>query len=288
MISVVLPTYNRTKTLGRAIESVLAQSYKDIELIVVDDASTDNTESLVSEYSDSRIRYIRLQENSGSCAARNAGIIAAKGEYVAFQDSDDYWRPDKLSIQLEAFSNSKADICFSRYLRHSLDDEVLETIPLVASGLLSRKTLVSDALVGTPTLIVRKRVLDEYRFDPNIKRFQDFEWIVRASKDYSVFMCDEILVDIFLQDDSITRSGWQNATDSLNYILCKAETDHFLTSDLESFLLSSMAQCNAMLGKPFRALSWRSFLAAPSFKRLIKALLCQIGIMPLLWKSRKG
>jgi len=96
MISVIMPTYNRARTLKRAIDSVLAQTYSDIELIVVDDCSTDNTKDIVDKYSDERLRYVRLKKNSGACVARNVGIEKAKGEYIAFQDSDDYWEKEKI------------------------------------------------------------------------------------------------------------------------------------------------------------------------------------------------
>lgn len=88
MISVVLPAYNRRNTVRKAVESVLNQTERDIECIVVDDASTDDTAGVLTEISDSRLRIIRLTENSGACHARNVGVQAAKGEYIAFQDSD--------------------------------------------------------------------------------------------------------------------------------------------------------------------------------------------------------
>ena len=85
MISVVLPAYNRRNTVRKAVESVLNQTERDIECIVVDDASTDDTAGVLTEISDSRLRIIRPTENSGACHARNVGVQAAKGEYIAFQ-----------------------------------------------------------------------------------------------------------------------------------------------------------------------------------------------------------
>ena len=86
MISVIIPTYNRAGTLLAAAQSVLQQTYRDIELIIVDDGSTDDTSKVVSALQDGRVRYIPLGKNRGACAARNRGIDEAKGEYIAFQD----------------------------------------------------------------------------------------------------------------------------------------------------------------------------------------------------------
>jgi glycosyltransferase involved in cell wall biosynthesis len=99
-VSVIIPTYNRAEYVTQAIESVLAQTYTDYEIIVVDDGSTDNTKDVLSPYID-RIRYI-YQKNAGASAARNQGIKAAKGDWVAFLDSDDEWLPEKLAVQIRA------------------------------------------------------------------------------------------------------------------------------------------------------------------------------------------
>jgi glycosyltransferase involved in cell wall biosynthesis len=89
LVTVIIPTYNRARLLGRAIDSVLAQIFTDFELIIVDDGSVDNTRQLVLGYADQRIRYLRHERNQGANAARNTGVRAATGKYVAFLDSDD-------------------------------------------------------------------------------------------------------------------------------------------------------------------------------------------------------
>ncbi|MFC6990634.1 glycosyltransferase family 2 protein [Haladaptatus sp. GCM10025707] len=92
-VSVVIPTYNRSEEVTHAIDSVLAQTYDDFELLVVDDGSTDDTEEVVTSYDDDRVKFIEHEENQGAPAARNTGIEHAEGEYVAFLDSDDEWLP---------------------------------------------------------------------------------------------------------------------------------------------------------------------------------------------------
>ncbi len=109
-VSVILPTYNRAHLIKRAIQSVLDQTYQNFEIIVVDDGSTDNTEEQVRSFNNPKIRYIRYNENKGAAFARNAGIKASRGDYIAFQDSDDEWFPHKLQRQMEAFKNASPEV----------------------------------------------------------------------------------------------------------------------------------------------------------------------------------
>lgn len=100
-VSVILPVYNRSASLADSMRSVLDQSYRDLELIVVDDASTEDLRPIVESLGDARVRYIRRERNGGASAARNTGLAAATGRFIAFQDSDDLWLPNKLKMQME-------------------------------------------------------------------------------------------------------------------------------------------------------------------------------------------
>ena len=119
VVSIVLPTYNRAALLGRAIRSVLKQSYTDFELLVIDDGSTDQSSNVVAGFRDRRIKYISLEHNTGAGAARNVGIRIAKGKFLAFQDSDDEWMPSKLVKQMSAFERGsvRLGIVYSDMLR---------------------------------------------------------------------------------------------------------------------------------------------------------------------------
>ena len=128
-VSVIIPTYNREATLKRAVESVLNQTYTDFELIIVDDGSTDNTRQLVENIHDDRITYYYVKINSGAAAARNYGIERAEGEYIAFQDSDDYWHSDKLEKQMKVME-SNPDIGFVYHIiKYNLKDDLCLIIP---------------------------------------------------------------------------------------------------------------------------------------------------------------
>ena len=109
-VSVILPVYNREKSLEYAMRSVLDQSYKDLELIVVDDASTIDLQPIVESFDDPRVKYIRQEENGGASVARNTGLAAAQGKYIAFQDSDDLWLPNKLQMQLDLLESLGPDV----------------------------------------------------------------------------------------------------------------------------------------------------------------------------------
>ena len=112
LISVVIPTYNRKDKLPACIASVLAQTYPDLEVIVVDDASTDGTELLFDCNIDPRVHYVRYGDNRGACYARNLGAQRAHGSILAFQDSDDLWHPDKLQKQYDLLTATGADLCY--------------------------------------------------------------------------------------------------------------------------------------------------------------------------------
>src|ERR1051325_11615249 len=120
LVSTIIPTYNRDELIGRSVQSVLSQTYQLLEVIVVDDASTDDTRDRIEtlQQVDPRIQYVRHERNRGAQAARNTGIQAAKGEFIAFLDSDNEWLPQKLERQMPLFSH-KADSPAAVYCAYS-------------------------------------------------------------------------------------------------------------------------------------------------------------------------
>lgn len=147
LVSVVIPTYNRIKTLPNTIKSVLNQTYKNWELIVVDDLSTDNTEELMKYFSnnDSRIKYFKNKNKKGPSGARNCGIQNSSGKYIAFLDSDDEWVPNHLFDSIKALIEENQDVCFS--LWYERDD----------------KGNISKVLSAEDDMVRLKKVIDEYK-----------------------------------------------------------------------------------------------------------------------------
>lgn len=204
MVSVIIPSYNREKTIERAVMSVLNQTYKDLELIVVDDCSKDNTVEVLKSIKDDRLKIIRLEKNSGACVARNVGIENAQGDYIAFQDSDDEWLLDKLEKQMAIFEKVKVDLVFCAFNRFGLGEDL--TYPELPEGIVERKVLLEDSRISTQTLIGKKECFENVKFDPEMPRLQDYDITIRLSKKYSIYFVNEPLVNMYVQNDSISIS----------------------------------------------------------------------------------
>ena len=201
LVSVIIPTFNRESTLKDSINSVLNQTYKDIEVILVDDGSTDNTKQIVSEINDERLKYY-YKENAGACAARNDGVKFARGKYIAFHDSDDIWHASKLEKQVKKIKEEKCDLVFCKSLR---DDGNKKTpIPKrIPEGTVSKRDDIFG--VGTQTLCGKAEVFKENKFDASFPRLQELEWLYRTLNKYTVYCIDEGLVEYAINEDSISN-----------------------------------------------------------------------------------
>lgn len=190
-VSIILPTYNRAHLVGRSIQSILVQSYEDFELIVVDDASSDNTKEVVKGMHDPRIRYITYQVNRGASYARNVGIKEAKGIYIAFQDSDDEWMTQKLEKQMEIFVTAPDDVgvvyCDMIKINEKESRERYWHSPLVIDGrLIHPETLdYQVARLGIVSAIIKKECFETIGlFDESMSKYEDLDLFIRLSKKY--------------------------------------------------------------------------------------------------------
>jgi GalNAc5-diNAcBac-PP-undecaprenol beta-1,3-glucosyltransferase len=185
LVSVVIPTYNRAGLVGEAIESVRQQSYRNLEIIVVDDGSPDNTENVVRSVPDQRIRYLRHKKNKGLPAGRNTGIKAAKGEYIAFLDDDDRWREDKLERQISAVNNYDAVLCTAvsngRPLR-------VHKRPSISLDDLRRGSF------DPSSLLAKSSVLKELLFDESLRQGEDWDAFIRIAQRYQIGWVPEPLL----------------------------------------------------------------------------------------------
>jgi glycosyltransferase involved in cell wall biosynthesis len=187
-VSVIIPTYNRGHMVGRAIRSVLSQTFEDLELIIVDDGSRDKTDEVVDRFRDPRIRYIRHHTNRGAQAARNTGIDAARGDYVSFLDSDDEWLPEKLRRQVEVFRTNPHNLDNLGVVLTGGQHVQLETgarsRPVIYEcyGDVYREVFLRQVQAQMPAL-VRKDVLQRAgHYDESLPAAQDWDMLVRLAE----------------------------------------------------------------------------------------------------------
>lgn len=183
MVSVILPTYNRAYILKRAIDSVLAQTYPNFELIVIDDGSTDNTMELLSHYHDPRLVVLAPGKRGGAAAARNRGIEVAKGDYVAFQDSDDEWFLEKLDRQvthIESYPDASVSVCGSLCVPVEVN-----AVGYRGADILRRVGAFMTLMrygnqFSTPAWLIRRSKLDQVGpFDESFLTWEDWELSMR-------------------------------------------------------------------------------------------------------------
>lgn len=197
-VSVVIPVFNREDEIGNAIESVFKQTYDNLEIIVVDDASTDRTPLVVQEHNRSNLRFFRHDHNRGAAEARNTGIENSAGEFIAFLDSDDRWHSEKIEKQLNVFRASDDRVGLV-YCGTEVTDPTLRVggIQPALRGDVYSKQLERDWLANTPTWLVRSDVFDKVGgFNDNYVPREDYEMNLRICESYRVDFVDEVLVTV--------------------------------------------------------------------------------------------
>ncbi len=189
-VSIVLPTWQRGALVGRAIRSVLAQTFADFELLVVDDGSTDATAAVVAGCADPRLRYLRRVANGGAAAARNLGIGAAVAPFLAFQDSDDEWLPDKLERHMRAFASCgpEVGIVYSDMQRVRRDGSAeYHRSPTITAGVLIDPVtrFYQVCGLGIQSTVIRRACLEAVgAFNEDFPALEDLELFVRLSRRY--------------------------------------------------------------------------------------------------------
>lgn len=212
-ISIIMPTYNRAYILKNAINSVIKQTYKNWELIIVDDGSCDGTQQRVSKIKDNRIRFIRLDCNRGANYARNIGLKEAKGNYIAFIDSDNQWHNDYLEKQIDIFQNSDEDIDVVFAKTEIINHNTHSIFPCKSANELGTpKEIISYAVLesvfDTNVICMKKRVWEKSGgFNETLHRLQDWEYYLRLllCGKYNFKFNDNILATNYVQKDSISN-----------------------------------------------------------------------------------
>lgn len=187
LVSIVMPTWNRAYCIKEVIQSVLSQTYPYFELIISDDGSTDDTVKIVQEFEDSRIRFLANSRGGNPAIARNRGLRQARGQWVAFLDSDDYWLPEKLAIQLELAQRYQVSfVCTNAYL----DNSKQPYFKLGASRRIEFDELISENPVICSSVLLEKKVIEkvgEFNESTELRAFEDYEYWLRAAFSESLY-----------------------------------------------------------------------------------------------------
>jgi glycosyltransferase involved in cell wall biosynthesis len=197
LISVVIPTYNQAQFLVNTIQSALVQTYRNIEIIVVDDGSTDETPKIIQQYGE-LIQYIR-QDNQGLAGARNTGICTAKGQFVALLDSDDLWLPSFLEVMATRIAeNPGATVYYCGWRYIDSEGQLLPQSPhtwLVPQREMYQTLLRANFIIPSTVVMNRSRVVEAGLFDPSFRRLQDWEfWLRLLMADHVFIGSDACLV----------------------------------------------------------------------------------------------
>lgn len=277
MISIIMPSYNREKTIERAIESVLQQTYTNWELIIVDDASDDDTKTIVNHYiTDQRIKYLRNEKNMGANFSRNRGIRSAQGKYVAFLDSDNTWEKNKLEKQINVLRN-ECDMVYcavNSYLGAEVRRIPNIVFPLDYYDIHLNKVLVHYNVVDTSAMMIKRDFLIKIGlFDEKMPRHQDYELAIRIVENGTVRYINETLVNTYRMENSIS-----NNSDALfeAIVLMLKKHSQFFASDngIYNHLLMGLKYClEKQLG----------FAITLSYLKYVRSELCDI-FQEQIWK----
>lgn len=230
LISIVIPAYNRARFLPDALNSVKQQSHRPLEIIVVDDGSSDDTEQVVcdwrQQYATAELKVLyQFQKNQGGNAARNSGIRIANGAYIAFLDSDDLWHPEKLKKQIEAityFPDSGAVYCGLRQVVFETGVPEEPSPRAYPAGRLLNQILVKDVTAPTSTYMVKAQVFaDVGYFDESLQARQDWDMWIRVASKYRIEAVPEVLVDFRLHQGERTASNPMKEVNAYRQIMEK-------------------------------------------------------------------
>lgn len=283
-VSVILPTYNRQSSLLAAVNSVLSQSFADLELIVVDDGSTDATVDLLTGVNDPRLHPVFLSTRAGAAAARNTGIHMARGRYVGFQDSDDVWRDGSLETLVSTFDRAEDDVAVVYGVTRRQRGDIAVRIPqphhVSRQGALS-DALVLDNFICLPAALVRSEHLRAVGgFDERLPRFQDWDLWLRLARNYRFEYIDEELVHSHETPGSITLDD-DAFSEALEMLLRSHEEAfarvpeaalHYHAALARRALLRRDARaCYLELSAALQAFSWRSLYNKVHRSRRIRA-----------------
>ena len=242
--SIIIPTYNRAAFLPKAIESVLAQTYTDWELIVVDDGSTDNTKDVVAQYPDSRILYI-YQDNAERSAARNNGIAHASGEYVCFMDSDNYMLPDRLEKLSSIIAMDERPACYYTGIEY-LDEQKGSTTLKEGKSYqfpIDVNVLIHD-IIATPQICCATEILRKHQFNPQLSIGEDMELLFRITDEFPLIYIPNQATVVEVEHEGRSVAGHSKSSEkqlkTLNVMFSKGHPANMASRRHKKWLMSAV------------------------------------------------
>lgn len=206
LVSIIMPSYNTGKFIAETINSVLAQTYTNWELIIVDDCSTDNTDEVVAGFCDERIRYIKNEKNSGAAVSRNRALREAKGKWIAFLDSDDLWLPQKLEKQIAFMTENGYGFSYTQY---SEVDESTKPLGITVSGpkRITKRGMYRYCWPGCLTVMYDADLVGLIQIE-DIRKNNDYAMWLKVGKKADCYLLNEKLAKYRIRSGSISNHGY--------------------------------------------------------------------------------
>lgn len=284
MVSVVIPYYNRRNCIIGSLKSVLNQTYSNLEVIIVDDGSAESAEDILAPYLGERVRYHRYTPNRGACHARNTGAALAKGEFIAFHDSDDFWYPQKLEKQLAYMKKGNWDFVFCGKTSRAVNNDPAHCVPYYPQFPFDDKANAAAQLlyrnyVTTQTILIKRAVAEVIQFDENLSKYQDWDYAITAAlHGVKIGYLAEPLVDAEVQLDSISMTVKAGPVREQLYQKYKAELEKYPKAHAK--FLEEMARCFKASDHKKAAYYLRMSMGVEfTPKRCLKYLLTEAGLM---------
>lgn len=250
LVSVILPTYNRAEMMIKAARSVLSQTYTNIELVIVDDHSTDDTETLAKSIDDKRVRYLRNETNMGANHTRNRGILNSHGEFLALVDDDDLWLPEKIKRQIELFQSSPENVglVYCGFRVQTGNGHVLMDVKPEHRGSV-HDILLRKNILGSPTPVIRRTAfLSAGMFDESMNNCQDWDLWIRISKSHNFDYVDEILA-MFTVHGSQKSQSIENKIRARLRLIEKNAEELECRKETYAFHLKDLARLSSISGQ---------------------------------------
>jgi glycosyltransferase involved in cell wall biosynthesis len=210
LVSIVINCYNGEKYLRQSIESILDQSYQNLELIFWDNHSTDQSKNIIKSYDDKRIKYFFSQNHSTLYQARNLALKECKGEFISFLDVDDYYLKDRIVKQLLHFKDQKVGVTYSNYYRYyeDINKKKLLTNKMLPSGNLT-KYILEESQISFMTVMIRKKSLEslQFNFDQKYSIIGDYDLLYRLSFNWDFYYIKEPLAVYRIHDDNFSKNS---------------------------------------------------------------------------------